>query len=192
MYVYDAYLSPRLHFSFFPLSSTDLLICTVSVSVSSSRYSRATCLPFSSLDNGSLALLCQDALFFQSAIAMTELSFQTMRGLDGNNSYRTRLQVFKTISLLRQKLSLESITEKTWIQILYVIVNLASSARIFGDDEATMHHLDGMHTIVSLIGGITKVPSAKLLVEILRYVLARSTIIGNVRNRLLTFCPDAI
>ena len=97
---------------------------------------------------------------------MAETYFQFMRGQ--KDRHRSMMQVSKTIHMLRKKLSEVSEPEQTSNQTLYVVVCLASYARVLGDDDAARHHLEGIRRMVCLRGGIDKLADTKLLVELLR------------------------
>ncbi len=51
---------------------------------------------------------------------------------------------------------------------LSVIVNLATHARVAGEDQSAMHHMDGIRKIVGLRGGISEINYIKLMVELLK------------------------
>lgn len=99
-------------------------------------------------------------------MVMAETYFQFMRGQQ--DRHRTMMQVSKTIRMLRKKLSLVGESDQISNHTLYVVVCLASDARVLGDDAAVVQHLQGIRRMALLRGGLEKIADSKLLVELLR------------------------
>ncbi|KAE8441443.1 hypothetical protein EG329_004936 [Mollisiaceae sp. DMI_Dod_QoI] len=130
------------------------------------RFVLGTCLVFDAPDSTLLERHSHDATFFQSVIWMTQAFRESAQG--NGSGYPDRRPLLKTLRLLREKLSL--MDERTQVpdETLFVVTNLAAHARVAGEDQSAMHHMEGIRKIVGLRGGISEITHPKLMVELLR------------------------
>lgn len=85
-----------------------------------------------------------------------------------NNIFRNPVHFLKAIQLLRHKLSLENEDAQISDSTIFAVVNLATHARLSGEDKSAEHHMEGIRKIIDLRGGLENVTQPKLLLELVR------------------------
>ena len=89
--------------------------------------------------------------------------------VQGRFSKRSSVQMFKTVQLLRERLS--DSKEQAFISnpTIIIVLTLAHIAHLTGDSIAAKQHLGGLCDIINLRGGIAAFQDTpKLLTELLR------------------------
>jgi hypothetical protein len=130
------------------------------------RFFLGTCLIFNAPDSTLLEKHSHDATFFQSFIWMTQAFREFSRG--DEVSFPDKRPLLKTLRLLREKLSRENERIHVSNETIFVVVNLAAHARLAGEEQSAMHHIEGISKMVDLRGGIGEITHTKLIVDILR------------------------
>lgn len=128
------------------------------------------CVDFDCIDSVSFQWLFSDAAFLHSILAacyaVNDLMAPTWTGQPGQ---RVVANLQKTLALLAERLDICDVHEDE--AVLYVVVNLAVLAAIYGDWEAAAAHFRGLHRIVQLRGGFKFLKSRpKLHFKLDRYV----------------------
>lgn len=80
----------------------------------------------------------------------------------------------KGLRMLRERLSGDDAESKTSDATIGAVQKLASAAHFDGDYEASKQHIEGIHQMIDLRGGLQAFKSSGLLLEVLRHVQIRS------------------
>lgn len=81
-----------------------------------------------------------------------------------------RLHFQKGLRMLRERLSGDDIESKTSDATLGAVQKLASVAHFDGDYEISKQHIEGIHQMIDLRGGLQAFETNSLLLEVLRHV----------------------
>ncbi|KAE8149574.1 hypothetical protein BDV25DRAFT_156084 [Aspergillus avenaceus] len=100
-------------------------------------------------------LLMLDAAYLHTMAFVAEDFFGRILTLHPSRANPpTSVHFLKTLRLLRERLSYGAEEVKTSDATIMIILFLSTHAHITGDLESAMHHLKGLHRIVTLRGGI--------------------------------------
>ncbi len=116
-------------------------------------YPLDRCVDFDCIESQAFQWLFTDASFLHSVLcasyAINELVVPTWNGQIGR---KVLLHLRETLALLAKKMDGESAHEDE--AVLYVVINLALLATVYGDWTAAASHFAGLHRIVKLRGGL--------------------------------------
>lgn len=111
------------------------------------------CVNFDCIESASFQWLFSDAAFLHSTLsasyAVNELVMPTWDGQPGRNVVS---HLRETLVLLARKMETINVHEDE--AVLYVVINLAILAAVYGDWEAAAAHFAGLYKIVQLRGGM--------------------------------------
>lgn len=111
------------------------------------------CVDLECLESASFGWLFSDAAFLHSVLCASYAINDFMGPQwDGNPGRKTIFHLRETLSLLRVKMQDEYVYQDD--SVLQVIINLTLLAAVFGDWMAAAAHLEGLHKIVYLRGGL--------------------------------------
>lgn len=130
----------------------------------------ASCLVFEKKEEVWIAPLAFDAAYLHALIFSTHDYFNTIiRGKTCTSNQQTLPHFVKTLQLLRERLLNDDDPARLSPTTASIVQTLAAHAHFMGDSTSAKHHLQGLHKIVRLRGGVAALRSnAKLLIEILR------------------------
>jgi hypothetical protein len=111
------------------------------------------CVDLDCIESASFGWLFYDTAFLHSVLCASYAmnDFMAPRW-DGNPGCKTVFHLRETLSLLRVKMQDEHAHQDD--SVLQVIINLTLLAAVFGDWMAAAAHLEGLHKIVHLRGGL--------------------------------------
>ncbi|KAF2812776.1 uncharacterized protein BDZ99DRAFT_507057 [Mytilinidion resinicola] len=128
------------------------------------------CMFFEKRAEGWIAPLTFDSAFLHAMIFTSQHYFDAIvprRSLPPND--RIFPHLLKTLRILRERFAQDDDQARLSFTTLAAVMSIAGHALVTGDTKAAKNHIEGLHKIVTLRGGVTTFrPNAKLLVEILR------------------------
>lgn len=80
------------------------------------------------------------------------------------------LHLQKGLRMLRERLSGDNAESKTSDATIGAVLKLASAAHFDGDYKVSKQHMEGIHQMINLRGGLQAFENNGLLLEILRHV----------------------
>lgn len=111
------------------------------------------CVDFDCIESASFEWLFSDTAFLHSVLcASYAINDFMVPEWDGKPGRKTVFHLRETLSLLQIKLRNEHVYQDE--PVLYVVINLALLAAVFGDWEAAAAHFKGLHKIVQLRGDL--------------------------------------
>jgi hypothetical protein len=111
------------------------------------------CLDFDCIESASFEWLFSDTAFLHSILCASYAIHDFMSlEFELKPSRKTIYHMRETLLLLQLKMRDECVYEDE--SLLYVVINLALLAAVYGDWEAAAAHLNGLHRIVQLRGGV--------------------------------------
>jgi len=157
--------------------STILQLCKININLVSSiakqiLFTLEPCMFFERRAETWIAPLTMDAAYLHVMIFTSRLYLHGYR----NSSLVDPLTLphyVKALKILRERFASNNDQASLSFTTAATVMALTGYAHITGDARSARNHLEGLHRIVSLRGGVgTFKESAKLLVEILRYCLS--------------------
>lgn len=138
-----------------------------------------TCMFFNRRAEAWIAPLAFDPAYLHAMIFTSQYYFDALKiGTTSEASSISKTSVphyLKTLKLLRERMAIGDDEIRLSDTTSATIMALVGYARLTGDDQSARNHLEGLFKIVNLRGGVSSFKnSAKLLVEILRYVIIHS------------------
>ena len=121
-----------------------------------------------------LHLLAADAAVLHiTAFAVEGFIDRILRCQDDNVNLAAEMHFQKGVNLLRERLSGDDDQDKISDSTMGVVLKLASVAHFNGDFRAARDHMEGLRKMVDLRGGLGVFKGKHMLMEVLRYNIAR-------------------
>ena len=126
------------------------------------------CILFDKQDKSWFQPLFFDALYLNVMVFTTQVYFNFLLNRCNHNHVRKPdVHFVKSVRLLRERLLAEDETAISDTTVV-VVVCMAAHATMMGDYTSARNHLQGLHKIIGLRGGIASVARPKLLIEAFR------------------------
>ena len=134
------------------MSVTSTNITLVFTVIRNAMYPVEICVVFDPENTTWYGYLLSDAVYLHSMVFSTQTYFDIQSGR--NPGILAWVHLSKTIKLLQERLAANKEHESTSDSTILAVMTLAMAAAVTGEQEAAIHHMEGLYKVVDCRGGL--------------------------------------